>query len=160
MFRKRLKRDLTAPCVGELKPVSGIEPKVDGGSQVPIAAVADQRQITAILPTGVGHGILELLSLRCGLSTASLHRARGVGIVPLIGKKGVGAQIEWDLISVIVPPERADEIFALIFHEGEVDRPHGGFIYMGQLQAVTPFMLPEVAVDPDATAEMEIIKPD
>ena len=103
--------------------MSGSEPKFNVGNQMPMPAMADQRQITAILPTGLGHTILELLSLHCGLSTASLHRARGVGIVPLIGKKGVGAQIEWDLISVIVPPDRADEIFALIFHEGEIDRP-------------------------------------
>ncbi len=140
--------------------MSGSEPEFNVGNQMPMPAMADQRQITAILPTGIGHTILELLSLHCGLSTASLHRARGVGIVPLIGKKGVGAQIEWDLISVIVPPDRADEIFALIFHEGEIDRPHGGFIYMGELQAATSFMLPEVADDPDATAEMEITKPD
>ena len=125
-----------------------------------IAVQSDQRQITAILPAGVGHNILELLSVNLGLTTASLHRARGVGIVPLIGTKGVGAQIEWELVSVIVAQAQADEIFETIFHEGEIDRPHGGFIYMGKLAAATAFILPEIADDPEATLEMETISLD
>ena len=80
--------------------------------------------------------------------------------MPLIGKKGVGTQIEWDLVSVIVTATRADEIFELIFDEGEIDRPHGGFIYMGELQTMTPFLLPDVADDPEATLELETINLD
>ena len=115
----------------------------------------DQRQITAILPTGIGQKVVELLSLERGLTTASLHRDRGVGIVPLIGSKGVGTQVEWELVTVIVTRAQADEVFEYIFDRGEIDRPHGGFIYMGVLQAATQFLLPDVADDPDATQEFE-----
>ncbi len=125
-----------------------------------IPVVSDQRQITAILPAGTGHKLLELLALQEGLTTPTLHRARGVGIVPLIGKKGVGAQIEWEILSVIVASDQADEIFALIFHEGEIDRPHGGFIYMGELELATAFLLPDGEVDLEATEEMEVISLD
>lgn len=118
-----------------------------------IPAVSDQRQITAILPVGIGHEVLEQLSLTRGLTTATLHRARGMGIVPLIGKGGVGAQVEWDLLSVIVPADQADEIFEFVFNRGQVDRPHGGFVYMGRLDSATPFVLPEVAAAPETNRE-------
>ena len=120
----------------------------------------NQRQITAILPAGVGQKVVELLSLERGLTTASLHRARGVGIVPLIGSKGVGAQVEWELVTVIVARDQADEIFEYIFRQGDIDRPHGGFLYMGALQAATQFLLPDVADDPDATQEFESLSRD
>jgi hypothetical protein len=47
-----------------------------------------------------------------------------------------------------VPRRRADEVFAWLFHEGGIDRPHGGFLYMGapeQLLASPPPSVPDAS---------------
>lgn len=103
-----------------------------------------QKQITAILRYGMGHKILDLL-FENGIHSGDLHRARGVGITPLLGSKALGTTIEWEILNVLVPESQADHWFQLIFDQGDIDRPHGGFIYMHDIDLSSVFRLPELA---------------
>jgi hypothetical protein len=76
--------------------------------------------------------------------SSSLHRVRGTGIKPMLGSTSFGTIMEWDMLTVLVPDAQADHWFQVIFIEGDIDRPHGGFIYMNRLGFTTPFDLPEI----------------
>ena len=73
-----------------------------------------QKQITAILRQGLGRALLDRL-FESGLLSASLHRARGVGITPVLGSRGLGTTIEWEILTVLVPKPDADLWFRFIF---------------------------------------------
>ena len=116
-----------------------------------MSAVAshDVRAITAIVANGSGHGLLERLNRELGIHTALLHRARGVGVISIMRGLPFGAREEWDVLEVLIGRDRADEVFAWLFTEGGIDRPHGGFLYMGapeQLLSSPPPSIPEPAM--------------
>ena len=100
--------------------------------------------ITCILPKGTGHELMVYLEKEKGICTASHSTARGTGMVRIIGRRGFGQSIEKDVITVVVPNRQADDLFDEIYIEMNVNRPHGGFIYMAKLQHSVPFVLPEM----------------
>lgn len=102
-----------------------------------------QSQITAIVRQGVGHQLMEMLHSN-DIVSGSLHRVRGTGINPMLGSASFGTTMEWDMLTVLVPETDANDWFQTIFVEGDIDRPHGGFIYMHSLGFMTPFQLPEM----------------
>jgi hypothetical protein len=101
------------------------------------------KKITAVLPQGTGRKLLEQLHVERGIHTGMLHGARGVGPVRLFGlaRLGLANQVEWGVLSVIVPAAEADELFEWIYDEGGVNHPKGGFMYMGSLGNSVPFEL-------------------
>ena len=100
--------------------------------------------ITCILPHGIALDVLHKLKDEKGIIEASVNTARGMGKLTPLAHRGVGEQTEKDIINVVVPSERADELFEYIFHEARIDRPHGGIIFMEALEQATQFVLPEV----------------
>jgi len=105
----------------------------------------ESKLITCILPHGTGHALLKTLSEKKQIHTANVHSCRGTGTSsPVGGKEGVGQQQEKDVLYVSVPTTQADEIFEFIYFEAGVDRPHGGFMYMGPLTYTLPFTLPDL----------------
>lgn len=106
--------------------------------------LVDQKLITCILPHGRALPVLEALKEELGILTATMHHARGSGRMTPLAWRGVGEAAEKDVISVVVPAPRADEVFGFIRERAEIDRPHGGILYQQPLWKSTEFTLPDV----------------
>ena len=108
-----------------------------------------QKLITGILPPGRGHEMLKKLKEHKGIITANLDTARGMGkLTPDAHRTGVGSQTEKEILNVVISADRADEIFEYIYEEAQVNKPHGGLIYMTRLTQSSKYILPEL---PDET---------
>ncbi|MEM7417303.1 MAG: P-II family nitrogen regulator [Gemmatimonadota bacterium] len=103
-----------------------------------------EKLITCILPHGRAMPVLEALKEELGLITATLHHARGTGRMTPLAWRGVGEAAEKDVISVVVPEARADEVFAFVFERAGVGRPHGGILYQQPLWKSTVYRLPDL----------------
>ena len=100
--------------------------------------------ITSILPGGKAMDVLKKLREEQGIITANVNSARGMGKLTPRAYRGVGEQTEKQILTVVVDADRADEIFEYIYPEGNIDRPHGGIIYMASLRHQTTFILPDL----------------
>lgn len=96
---------------------------------------SDKKLITCITPRGKCLPIVKLLHEEKGLNTADVHSGRGGG------RRG---RLEVDIMTVVVDPAMADEIFEFIYHKAEIGEYHGGFMYQGKLLGATSFVLPEI----------------
>lgn len=103
-----------------------------------------QKLITCIFPKGVAHEMAEKLKDDHGLMTSDIKTARGVGKITPLAYRGLGAQSEKEILTVVVPSDNADEIFDYIYHEANVNRPHGGIMYIYSLNQATHFELPSL----------------
>jgi len=97
--------------------------------------------IICILPQGRGTGLVARLGEEKGLESANVSTGRGRGAGPI---GSIGAWDEGDMLTVTVPAERADEIFAFIYEAGELGRPRGGIMYQHAVAPVTAFKLPDI----------------
>ncbi len=79
-----------------------------------------------------------------GIVTANVKNARGVGKLTHAAHRSVGGQTEKQILTVVVPEARADELFEFIYREAKIDQSHGGLMYMCGLAQATPFTLPDV----------------
>lgn len=100
--------------------------------------------ITCFLPPGIAPGLLGKLRREKGIVEASAHTARGLGKLTPREHRRVEAATEKEILTVVVPAERADEIFAYLFHEARIDRPHGGILFQNSLARATLFSLPDL----------------
>ncbi|QEP44408.1 hypothetical protein D5085_15500 [Ectothiorhodospiraceae bacterium BW-2] len=104
--------------------------------------LTEQKLITAILPVGRAAPIIEKLVYDKGVSRVNIHHGRGVGRITPLRHRGVGETTEKDTLSVVVAATEADRLFEYLFFEADINRPHGGLIYMQPLLGATPFELP------------------
>jgi len=58
------------------------------------------------------------------------HFARGFGRSATSSTSELGQQTEKVIFNVLLESHRVDEIFAYIFNVADLDRPHGGIIYV------------------------------
>ena len=100
--------------------------------------------ITAILPKGIALPILEALKANLQIVSSSIINARGVGGITPLADRGIGAQSEKEVLKVVVDGEQADRAFDFIYEEGQVNKPHGGIVYMARLNRATRFTLPDL----------------
>ncbi|MDX1582505.1 MAG: P-II family nitrogen regulator [Thermoanaerobaculia bacterium] len=108
-------------------------------------AAAPSKLISCILPPGIAYDVLEALKSEKEITEANVNNARGMGhLTPLAHRRRIGSETEKEILTVIVPAERADELFAFIFERAEIGRPHGGIIFMNDLVRATPFVLPDL----------------
>lgn len=99
-----------------------------------------RKLLTCVLPKGSGPALLHRVSAELGLDTAQLHSARGLtGSDPL----GIFNRVEKEVLTVIVPAARAEEVFLWLYREGEVSTRPGRFLYQAPILGATPFDLPE-----------------
>ncbi len=106
--------------------------------------LAHSKMITAILPKGIALNLIDKLKSEKGLTAANFSYARGMGKLTPAKYRGIGEQTEKEILSVVVEAERGDEIFEYLFHESDINRPHGGIIYMQKLMMSTDYQLPEM----------------
>lgn len=105
--------------------------------------------ITCIVPKGKGEIIQRALVEEKGMHSGNFHRGRGVGRLSPLSKRGIGEQQEKELFEINVPAESADELFEFMFFKGEMDRPHGGIIFMTTLQKGMDMRLPDLPDEDD-----------
>ncbi|AGA90957.1 hypothetical protein Thimo_2210 [Thioflavicoccus mobilis 8321] len=103
-----------------------------------------QKVITCILPKGRAMPVLEVLAREHRLTALDIHYARGVGRITPLRHRGVGETSEKEVLTVTAPADEADAIFEVIYELAEINRPHGGLMFMHALQASTQFRLPEL----------------
>jgi len=106
--------------------------------------LSNDKLITCILPKGLASPILKKLKTEKGIIRAHLKSARGMGKITPLAYRGAGEQAEKDMLNIVVNQDEADDIFFYIYEEADIDRPHGGIIYMRQLGPSTPFTLPDL----------------
>ena len=104
----------------------------------------NQKLITCILPKGIAKGVVERLKTEQGIMTANINNARGVGKITPLAYRGIGAQSEKEILTVVVPEKTADEVFEFIHEAADINKPHGGIMYLHGLHKATPFTLPEI----------------
>ena len=95
---------------------------------------------------GTAQKLIKALKEEKGIITANMFQCRGVGAMDKPGRHGrLPPAISVRVLTVVVPAERADELFDYICDEADIDRPDGGFIYQSALHSETAFSLPEEA---------------
>jgi len=109
-----------------------------------MTALKTTKLITAILPKGRALDVVDKLEHEKQLTTANFNYARGMGKLTPVKYRGVGEQSEKEVFTVVVDESRADEIFEYIYNIADINRPHGGLIYMQKLMQSTDFVLPDV----------------
>jgi len=103
-----------------------------------------QKVITCILPKGRAMKVAKALTKERGLTAVDIHYARGNGRLTPLRYRGIGETSEKEVLTVAVPSEQADDMFEYIYELAEINRPHGGLMYMHGLLAATPYTLPEL----------------
>jgi nitrogen regulatory protein PII len=106
--------------------------------------LTQHKVITGILPRGTSIDVLKKLKTEKGIITAFVNTARGMGKLMPGVHRGLGEQTEKEILEVIVDAGRADEIFAYLYEIAEIDRPHGGIIFMARVSQITPYVLPAI----------------
>ena len=105
--------------------------------------IKNQKLITCILPKGICLDVIKSLKEERGVITANVNSARGLGKLTPLAYRGVGEQTEKEILTVAVDSEDADEIFGFIYDEARIDMPHGGLIYMSNLDCASAYSLPK-----------------
>lgn len=109
-----------------------------------MSILTGQKLITGILPKGRSSTVINRLKEEKGINTANINSARGMGKLTPNAYRGVGEQTEKEILDVVVDSSKADEIFEFIYDIAEINRPHGGIIYMTKLQQTTEYILPDI----------------
>ena len=108
-------------------------------------ALIESKLITAILPKGVSLGVIKKLKEEKNIITANVNFARGTGkLTPLKYREDV-VEREKEILTVIVNKENCDEIFEYVFNIADIDKPHGGVMYMYSLGKSTDYALPDIS---------------
>jgi hypothetical protein len=102
------------------------------------------RLITCFLPSGRAIEVLERLRKEHGLASMAYHHARGVGTGTRRGRSSFFSS-EREIITVLAPESRADELFRFLYFAAGLDAPNTGIIFMERLLRATPMVTPEAA---------------
>ena len=96
------------------------------------------REITAIVSSGHGSKLLEIIENRPGVLSVTHHHARGTGSRRM--RPGKAFWSEKDVMMVLVEAPQADEVFQLLFDAGGIGEPHQGIIFMEAVRRGHPMM--------------------
>jgi hypothetical protein len=102
----------------------------------------NHKLITCVLPKGIAGHVVKRLKTEMQIITANINSARGMGKLTPDAHRGTGEQMEKDILSVVVEADRAEEIFDYLFRAADIDRPHGGIIYMNAMSLASHYSLP------------------
>jgi hypothetical protein len=98
------------------------------------------KAITCFCPAGRGQRVVEELRNEMGINCAFVHHARGIGVGNVQENKLF--YIEREIITALVPANRADEIFRFLYFAAGINEPHAGMIIMEKTMRSTPFVEP------------------
>ncbi len=86
--------------------------------------------ITCIASEDRVRDVVKGLAKEFGIQAVVNHYARGFGRSSPLAARGLGQQTEKVIINVVVPRKQTDEVFTYMYHTADLDRPHGGIIYV------------------------------
>lgn len=98
--------------------------------------------IHCLLPAGVAAAVMERLRVEKGIDSMFHHHARGGGISTRKGRESFHF-VEREIASVLVPEERADEIFEFLYFATGVNQPHAGMLLMEKTLLARPMVMPQ-----------------
>ncbi|MDQ5878380.1 MAG: hypothetical protein QG616_846 [Pseudomonadota bacterium] len=98
----------------------------------------EKKLITAIVSSGHGSKLLEIIENRPGVLSVTHHHARGTGSRRM--RPGKAFWSEKDVMMVLVEAPQADEVFQLLFDAGGIGEPHQGIIFMEAVRRGHPMM--------------------
>lgn len=112
----------------------------------PAGQSVPSKLITGTFPDdGTAQKLIKALKAEKGIITANMFQCRGLGGTDepagRLGRLPPAKSVR--VVSVVVPANRADELFDYICDEADIYRPHGGLVYQSALQSATAFSLPE-----------------
>lgn len=87
--------------------------------------------------------LLKQLKQELGVITANFNHARGSGRLTPLAYRGIGEETEKEILSVVVDEKQAEEVFAFIFYNAEINRPHGGLVFQSALTSATDYRIPD-----------------
>ena len=87
--------------------------------------------------------LLRQLKQEMGIITANFNHARGSGRLTPLAYRGIGEETEKEILSVVVDEKQAEEVFAFIFYNAEINRPHGGLVFQSALTSATDYRIPD-----------------
>ena len=99
--------------------------------------------ITCILPQGKAMPLLRMLRQNWSIVAANVNHARGSGRITPSRFRGIGAQSEKEILSVLVSAEESEQVFESIYRAAEVDRPHGGMMFQSAVDRCSIYALPQ-----------------
>ena len=109
-----------------------------------------QKLITSIMPKGTGRKVLVGLRKEHGINTGNINMARGASMYNPMSRRGIGEQTEKELLTVVVPADKADEIFEYIFDLADIGEPHRGIIFQSDLMCSSGYEMPrDIAEEKD-----------
>lgn len=101
--------------------------------------------ISAILPKGISLDVIKKLREEKRISSANVNYARGTGrLTPLKYGEDI-VEREKEILTVVVVEERSEEIFDYIYDVAEINQPHGGVMFMYELEQSTEYVMPDVS---------------
>lgn len=103
----------------------------------------DCRLIGAILPRGVAAEVVRRLREEKNIQRADVGGARGLDHLLQFAPHGTAEEIAVEILSAVVPADRAEEVFDFVFEAAGVDRPDGGIVFQHALSGASPFVLTE-----------------
>jgi nitrogen regulatory protein PII len=112
-------------------------------------ALVSSKLITAILPKGVALAVIKKLRDEKNIITACMNFARGTGNLTPLKYRDEVVEREKEILTVVVDEAVCDEIFEYIYEAAEIDKPHGGVMYMHALQSSTSYQLPDISEETD-----------
>ena len=78
------------------------------------------------------------------LTTANAQHARGTGTPLRRGAAARGRAVEKAIVTVLVPADRADEVFTALYERAGMATQPGSFMYQAALGLTRPFRLPDL----------------
>ncbi len=107
--------------------------------------VAIGKFITCIFPKGRGRELSVALKAKKEVISVYYQAVRGASAAAVqMGLRGIGETEEKDVLTVVVAPENADDIFEFIYTEAGIGKARGGFMFQGDLAGYVPLTLPEM----------------
>lgn len=97
--------------------------------------------ITCILYRKAGIAVLQALHER-GINSAFMNHARGSAIGDHEDEKGQVQEFEKEIVTVVVNESQAEDTFQFIFETANIDRAHGGLMYMETLHSGIQMSMP------------------
>jgi hypothetical protein len=106
----------------------------------------EKKLITAIVISGRGLQLMELIENHPGVLSVTHHHARATD------RCGPGSGRLWserDVVMALVEAPRAEEVFAMLFEASQLGEPHQGIIFLEEVCRGHPMMpfAPDTPVD-------------
>jgi len=98
-------------------------------SSMALQQTCPSKIIHCILPAGSANDLVERLRQEHGLACVISHHARGGGISTKKGEKAF-RYIECDVVTLLAPAARADELFEFVYRAAGIDQRHTGMVLM------------------------------